>query len=66
MIKILLILFVIDTVINYFVGNYIKNDFRNTFKHILTNTPASIIFTITRLLQIVLLIWIVIKLILMI
>jgi hypothetical protein len=62
--KILLIIFVIDTLINWFAGNYIKNDIFNAWSHLLTNTPATVIFTITRIIQIILGLIIIIKLIL--
>lgn len=64
--KILLIILIIDTVINLGARNYIKNDILNVWKNALTNTPASVIFTITRLIQVILVVWILIKFILMI
>lgn len=64
--KILLIILIIDTVINLGARNYIKNDILNVWKYALTNTPASVIFTITRLIQVILVVWILIKFILMI
>lgn len=64
--KILLIILIIDTVINLGARNYIKNDILNVWKHAFTNTPASVIFTITRLIQVILVVWILIKFILMI
>ena len=64
--KILLIILVIDTVINMGAKNYIKNDIFNVWKHALTNTPASVIFSTTRIIQVILVVWVLIKLILMI
>jgi hypothetical protein len=64
--KILLIILVIDTVINIGAKNYIKNDILNVWKHVLTNTPASIVFSITRIIQVILIVWVLIKFVLMI
>jgi hypothetical protein len=64
--KILLILFVIDSLIKYLSKNYIRNDIFNFWKHALTNTPASIIYMITSYMQIILGLVIIIKFIIMI